>query len=38
MDGKTIDDSESHSTNSFTLQKMMVEQVQPDIFTLLIIS
>ena len=28
----TIDDSEFHSTNSITLQKMMAEQVQPDIF------
>ena len=28
----TIDDSESHSTHSITLQKMMAEQVQPDIF------
>ena len=32
MDDMTIDDSESHSTNSITLQKMMAEQVQPDIF------
>ena len=32
MDDTTIDDSESHSTNSITLQKMMAEQVQPDIF------
>ena len=32
MDDITIDDSESHSTNSITLQKMMAEQVQPDIF------
>ena len=31
-DDTTIDDSESHSTNSMTLQKMMAEQVQPDIF------
>ena len=28
----TIDDSKSHSTNSITLQKMMAEHVQPDIF------
>ena len=28
----TIDDSESHSTHSITLQVMMAEQVQPDIF------
>ena len=27
-----IDDSESHSTHSITLQKMMAEQVQPDNF------
>ena len=32
MDGTTIDDSESHSTHSITLQKMMAGQVQPDIF------
>ena len=32
MDDTTIDDSESHSTHSITLQKMMGEQVQPDIF------
>ena len=32
MDDTTIDDSESHSTHSVTLQKMMAEQVQPDIF------
>ena len=31
-DDTTIDDSEAHSTNSITLQKMMAEQVQPDIF------
>ena len=31
-DDTTIDDSESHSTKSITLQKMMAEQVQPDIF------
>ena len=28
----TIDDSETHSTHSITLQKMMAEQVKPDIF------
>ena len=28
----TIDQSETHSANSVILQKMMVEQVQPDIF------
>ena len=32
MDDTTIDDSEFHSTNSITLQKMMAEQVQPGIF------
>ena len=31
-DDTTIDDSKSHSTNSITLQKMIAEQVQPDIF------
>ena len=31
MDDTTIDNSESHPTNSITLQKMMAEQVQPDI-------
>ena len=31
-DDMTIDDSETHSTHSITLQKMMAEQVQPDIF------
>ena len=31
-DDTTIDASESHSTNSITFQKMMAEQVQPDIF------
>ena len=30
-DDTTIDDSETHSTHSITLQKMMAEQVQPDI-------
>ena len=28
----TIDDSETHSTHSITLQKMMAEQVQPGTF------
>ena len=32
MDDTTIDDSETHSTHSITLQKIMAEQVQPDIF------
>ena len=32
MDDTTIDDSEPHSANSIILQKMMAEQVQPDIF------
>ena len=32
MDETTIDNSEAHSTNSIVLQKMMAEQVQPDIF------
>ena len=32
MDDTTIDDSESHPTNSITLQKTIPEQVQPDIF------
>ena len=31
-DDTTLDDSETHSTHSITLQKMMAEQVQPDIF------
>ena len=31
-DDRTIDDSETHSTHSITLQKMMTEQEQPDIF------
>ena len=34
MDDMTIADPESHSTHSITLQKMMAEQVQPDIFYL----
>ena len=32
MDDMTIDQPETHSANSVTLQKMMAEQVQPDIF------
>ena len=28
----TLDDSETHSTHCINLQKMMAEQVQPDIF------
>ena len=32
MDDTTIDQPETHSTNSVTLQKMIAEQVQPDIF------
>ena len=32
MDDMTIDDLETHPTHSITLQKMMAEQVQPDIF------
>ena len=32
MDDTTIDDSETHSTHSITLQKMMADQVQKDIF------
>ena len=31
-DDTTIDQSEAHSTNSVTLQKMMAEQVKPDTF------
>ena len=31
-DDTTIDNPETHSVNSVTLQKMMAEQVQPDIF------
>ena len=31
-DDTTIDQSEVHSTNSITLQKMMAEQVKPDTF------
>ena len=32
MDDMTTDDSETHSTHRITLQKMMAEQVQLDIF------
>ena len=32
IDNTTIDQSEAHSTNSVTLQKMMAEQVKPDTF------
>ena len=28
----TIDQTEAHQTNSITLQKMMAEQVKPDVF------
>ena len=38
MDDTTIDDSEYHSTNSISLQEMMAEQVQLDIFYPPIIS
>ena len=31
-DDTTIDDPELHSANSITLQKMIAEQVQPNIF------
>ena len=37
-DNSTIDQPETHSANSVTLQKMMAEQVQPDIFDHHIIS
>ena len=32
IDNTTIDQKETHQTNSITLQKMMAEQVKPDIF------
>ena len=32
IDNTTIDQSEAHSTNSITLQKMMAAQVKPDTF------
>ena len=38
MDDTTIDDSETHSAHSITVQKMIAEQVQPDIFDLLVTS
>ena len=37
-DDMTIDQPETHSAYSVTLQKMMAEQVQPDIFTHYVIS
>ena len=32
MDDTTIDQRETHQTNSIMLQKMMAEQVKPDVF------
>ena len=32
IDNTTIDERETHQTNSITLQKMMTEKVKPDIF------
>ena len=32
IDDTTIDQKETHQTNSITLQKMMAEQVEPDVF------
>ena len=32
IDNTTIDQKETHQTNSITLQKMMAEQVKPDVF------
>ena len=32
IDDTTIDQKEANQTNSITLQKMMVEQVKPDVF------
>ena len=32
IDDTKIDQTEAHQTNSVTLQKMMVEQVTPDVF------
>ena len=32
IDDTTIDQKEAHQTDSITLQKMMAEQVEPDIF------
>ena len=37
-DDTRIDASESHSANSITLQKMMAQQVQLDIFDPLVVS
>ena len=37
-DDMSMDQPETHSAHSVTLQKMMAEQVQPDILTHLIIS
>ena len=37
-DDTTIDQPDTHSAHSVTLQKMMTEQIQPDIFIHLIIS
>ena len=31
-DDTTIDQTEAHQTNTITLQKMMAEQVKPDVF------
>ena len=31
-DDTTIDQTEAHQTNNITLQKMMAEQVKPDVF------
>ena len=31
-DDTIIDQTETHQTNSITLQKMMAEQVKPDVF------
>ena len=32
IDNTTIDQKETHQTNSITLQKMMAERVKPDVF------
>ena len=32
IDDTTIDQKETHQTNSITLQKMMAEQIKPDVF------
>ena len=34
IDDTTIDQTEAHQTNSIMLQKMMAEQVKPDVFNL----